>query len=292
MCTRLPAAPALFALLALAGCGSAGKKHSATSAPTTPPPTAAATTTQPKPTASECPNPLSARDAAAVVRRQGGPRDVNGRSLGRSWEPDTSATSTSRLKRAYDPSLYLSAVAGGVPGGGTASSPVQVFLFHKGCYLGTTTKEPRFALTVEQTQGDTVVVHYKHYMPRDANCCPSLPDYVVPYRWNGRKVVPLTPIPPPDQGMKEGSRTNAAVTTPSTLDCGGKVAPSTAFNISARGISCSDARSVAKAAVAAGIGGPNEVDSFACRPVGNARPVTTRCTSGSRAVRFQSGQPE
>lgn len=219
MRARLTAAPALFALLALAGCGSAGKKHAASSVPTTPPPTAAATTAQPKPTASECPNPLSARDAAALVRRQGGPRDVNGHSLGRSWEPDTSATSTSRLRRAYDPSLDLSAVVGGVPEGGTASSPVQVFLFHKGCYLGTTTKEPRFALTVEQTQGDTVVVRYKHYTPRDANCCPSFPDYVVPYRWNGRKVVPLAPIPPPDQGMKEGSQTNAAGTTPSTLDC-------------------------------------------------------------------------
>lgn len=218
------AAPALFALLALASCGSAGKKHAATSAPMTPPPATAATTTQPKPTASECPNPLSARDAAAVVRRQAGLRGPAGTpSAGRvlaRWMPDTGGRANSRFH--YDPALDLSAVVGNT---NIISAPRQVFLFHKGCYLGTTTSEPRFVLAVEQTGGDTVVVRYKHYMPRDALCCPSLPDYVVRYRWNGSKVVPLNPIPPPDQGMSSASSGGKSPQPAPATTCAGHPPP-------------------------------------------------------------------
>lgn len=198
MLAKLTTVLALCALLALAGCGSAGKKHAATSAPGTPPPSGAATTAQSQPTAADCPHPLSARAAATVVRRQEGPR-ANGLSYGR-WMPDTGGTSSRRLKHAYDPSLELSAVVGETPRASTIGSPVQVFLFHKGCYLGTTTKAARFELRVEQAGSDTVAVHYNHFKQGDPLCCPTLPEYVVRYRWNGRKVMPLDPIPPPDQG--------------------------------------------------------------------------------------------
>lgn len=144
------------------------------------------------PAGADCANPLSPPEAAAVVRKQ------EGQPYGR-WVPVT-RRSAPMLKDAYDPSLDLSAVVGLTPGA-TGSSPVQVFLFHQGCYLGTTTKDSRVSLTVEQARGDTVVVRYSRYEAGDPTCCPSLPDDVVRYRWNGSKVVPLDPIPPRGQGL-------------------------------------------------------------------------------------------
>jgi hypothetical protein len=60
--------------------------------------------------------------------------------------------------------------------------------------------EPRFGIGIVATEGGTVTVRYPHYQPTDPNCCPSLPDYVVRFRWSGTAVQPLDPLPPADQG--------------------------------------------------------------------------------------------
>ena len=155
----------------------------ATSATTT---TTTTTTTSPSqpPVGAACANPMSPQDARSFVATQVGPYGP--------WVPEAST---------YDPSLDLSAIEGDTPGA-TASSPVQVFLFHKGCFLGTTTSNGNyFNSTFAQTGSDTVSVHYAHYQPTDGNCCPSLPEYVVRYHWDGDHVVPLDPLPPLGQGL-------------------------------------------------------------------------------------------
>lgn len=142
-------------------------------------------------TTTGCSKPLSAAQAAAVVHSQPGPFPGEAAPLGGLlWVPDTSA---------YDPSLDLSTVRGDTPGG-TVSSPVQVFMFHKGCYEGPALPHAYGEVKIAQVSNDAVAVHYAHFRPTDGNCCPSLPDYVVRFHWNGTKVVALDPAPPHGQG--------------------------------------------------------------------------------------------
>jgi len=107
------------------------------------------------------------------------------------WVPETGF---------YDPGRPLSVVVGMTPGA-SSTSPEQVFFFHFGRYVGPATSQPRFAFTIAGITGDTVTVAYSHYQPGDADCCPSLPDYIVRFHWTGKAVTPLGQAPPPDQGM-------------------------------------------------------------------------------------------
>lgn len=99
----------------------------------------------------------------------------------------------------YNQKLPLSAVIGETRGG-TAASPKQLFFFHKGVYIGPATPEARFAFWIVSTSDDLIMVRYSHYKKGDASCCASLPDYVVRYKWTGRSVRALDPIPPESQG--------------------------------------------------------------------------------------------
>ena len=129
------------------------------------------------------PRPLTEDQAAALVASKSGPYG--------NWVPDTAG---------YRPDATLSAIVGDTPGG-TASSPQQLFLFHAGSYLGTATSDTRFAFQISAQTDDTVTVTYAHYQPGDFTCCPSSEPDVVRYQWNGTRVVPLDPIPLPDQGL-------------------------------------------------------------------------------------------
>lgn len=151
---------------------------------TTTSPTTTTTSPSPPPVGAACANPMSPQAAGSLVGTQAGPYGP--------WVPRTDT---------YDPSLDLSAIEGDTFSA-TASSPIQVFLFHKGCFLGTATSDANyFNSTIVQSGNDTVSVHYGHYQPTDGNCCPSLPEYVVRYHWDGSHVVPLDPLPPLGQGL-------------------------------------------------------------------------------------------
>ena len=156
-------------------------RGSATPSPPTSGPTGSATSGAG--TSSDCTNPLSPAAAAALVHNQTGPYGP--------WVPDTSA---------YDPSLNLSVVRGDTPGG-TGSSPVQIFLFHKGCYLSAALPGNYFHVEVSQAGSDTVELRFGHYQPTDPTAAPSLPPYLVRYQWNGIQAVPLDPLPPVGQGL-------------------------------------------------------------------------------------------
>jgi hypothetical protein len=145
-------------------------------------PTSPATTASPTSTsAPRGDGPLTESEAGELVASIEGPMG--------SWNPDTST---------YDPDADLSAIVGSVHLA-TVSSPQQLFFFHAGRYVATQL-EPRFGIGIVATEGGTVTVRYPHYQPTDPNCCPSLPDYVVRFRWSGTAVQPLDPLPPADQG--------------------------------------------------------------------------------------------
>jgi LppP/LprE lipoprotein len=125
---------------------------------------------------------LTREQAAALVSRMTGQYG--------NWVPNT---------KYYNPKLQLSAVIGETAGG-TAASPKQLFFFHKGVYVGPAIPEARFAFRIVSRSDDLIIVHYSHYRKGDPSCCASLPDYVVRYKWIGRSVRALDPIPPESQG--------------------------------------------------------------------------------------------
>jgi hypothetical protein len=72
--------------------------------------------------------------------------------------------------------------------GATASSPVQLVLFHDGVFIGTAT-DCAFAFTsVDSFTGDSVTVSYRWPRSGDTNAAPSGLGTVT-YRWNGEEVV-------------------------------------------------------------------------------------------------------
>ncbi|QZH62661.1 LppP/LprE family lipoprotein [Mycolicibacterium farcinogenes] len=100
------------------------------------------------------------------------------------------------LQSNYNPCADLSAILVGIEGG-TASSPIQALMFHRGTFLGTGTwKAYGFtSLDAGASTGDTVVLNYRS--GQSCNACADGTVTTVRYHWNGSKVEMLDP-PPPD----------------------------------------------------------------------------------------------
>jgi hypothetical protein len=94
----------------------------------------------------------------------------------------------------YDPDSTLSAVAATIERG-TGSSPMRVFFFHDGVYVGTDWSTPRVALSLTDWTDDTVTVRYPHWAKGDGTADPSLPPWDVVFRWENGKVVPSQTVP-------------------------------------------------------------------------------------------------
>lgn len=72
--------------------------------------------------------------------------------------------------------------------GGTASSPEQALLFHKGRYIGTATARPRSFTTLDvvHSTDDTVVLRYM--TPGSCDACGDGTFTSVRFHWNGTRV--------------------------------------------------------------------------------------------------------
>jgi hypothetical protein len=173
----------LLALVLAGGCGSPGVADASSRDTTTT--TAEATTTSTTTSTTVAPpgdDPLTAADVQALIEAAPAPYDSH-------WTADLST---------YDPGVELSAVVASL-WGATVSSPQQVFFFHLGRPVDLPV-DPRSGVEIAAVEGDTVTLTYAHYEPSDPSCCPSLPDYRVRVRWDGRDLVVLDPVPPADQG--------------------------------------------------------------------------------------------
>ena len=80
--------------------------------------------------------------------------------------------------------------------GGTASSPVQALMFHRGTYLGTgTSKAYGFtSLNSAHSTDNTVVLDYA--TPGECDACAPAAVTSVRYQWQGDHVEMLDPPPP------------------------------------------------------------------------------------------------
>lgn len=110
------------------------------------------------------------------------------------------AWSRTILDTSFDPCADLSYAVITVEGA-TGSSPMQVLLFHKGEYLGTTSDcAPGFQI-VRQDDGDSITVTYQWPKPGEPNA--GAKDSVeVGYDWSGGRVVMDGRIP--DEAINEG----------------------------------------------------------------------------------------
>lgn len=95
----------------------------------------------------------------------------------------------------YNPCADLSTILVMVDHG-TASSPVQALMFHRGTYVGTgTSKAYGFtSLDAGRSTGDTVVLDY--VIPGECDACAPASVSSVRYQWQGDHVAMLDPAPP------------------------------------------------------------------------------------------------
>jgi hypothetical protein len=95
----------------------------------------------------------------------------------------------------YNPCADLSTILVMIQGG-TASSPVQALMFHRGTYLGTGTSKAYGFTSVDaaRSTGDTVVLDYA--TPGECDACAPAAVTSVRYQWQGGHVQMLDPPPP------------------------------------------------------------------------------------------------
>ena len=170
---------AMAAMLSVSACGGSTRTvvHTVTQPPVTvAPPRAtgtstagtAGTDTSPAPT----PPAGNVDDAARTVEREG--FDVIDR-------------------RAYDTSATLRVLLGIKHGSGDGYAK-RAFFFVRDRYIGTDTSDLSASMRIASQSDTTIGLTYALYGPRDALCCPHR-FATVRYHWNGRRLVPLDPIP-------------------------------------------------------------------------------------------------
>ena len=111
----------------------------------------------------------------------------------------------------YDPCAALSWIVLPIESG-TASSPYQIMLFHRGEYLGTTFKEPEgFAPGVTRLSDDAIEVTYRYTLHGDSNAG-ARGRAVAQFTWDAAqgKVVHTGALPPSVQQGGGGGSASAA----------------------------------------------------------------------------------
>jgi hypothetical protein len=119
------------------------------------------------------PPPPLAR-ALAIVRQRGYfPTDTSG------YEPRNS------------PAVLL-----GVRKGSADGTAQRAFFFAAGHLVGTDTSDDSAGIRIDSVSPPVIALAYRLFDPGDPQCCATAGTTIVRYRWEGRRVVPLDPIPP------------------------------------------------------------------------------------------------
>lgn len=180
------------ALLLMSACNSPGSTPTTVTV-TAPPPAASSPAVQspaagpPAVTAPAAPPPTCGPDQATALQSALAKLPPEPKT-GRGWQ-------TTPIGGDYNPCADLSTILVMIQGG-TASSPVQALMFHRGKYLGTgTSKAYGFtSLSAGRSTGDTVVLDYA--MPGECDACAPASVTSVRYHWQGDHVQMLDPPPP------------------------------------------------------------------------------------------------
>jgi hypothetical protein len=198
---RLPPLVVLGAAM-LAGCGSATKTVSISSAPPGPATTSTAQTPPATTTQSTTTAPTTTQTPTSTTRTAPEPsfaEEGESGSAAGSLQAAVAAVHARGFTPAdtseYHPGQTLRVLVGTRTGSGDGYGQ-QAFFFLDGRYLGTDTKEPSAKLKVV-SQGDTeVAIAYPLYRRKDPLCCPGGGQRVVHFALNNGKLQALDPIPP------------------------------------------------------------------------------------------------
>lgn len=94
----------------------------------------------------------------------------------------------------YNPRLKLTAIIGR-----QGDNSRLAFFFVDNEYIGNDATEPSAKLTIVKQTRTQATLAYGTYAPDDKVCCPTGGPVKVRFRWNGTKLEPRDPIPPPEQ---------------------------------------------------------------------------------------------
>jgi LppP/LprE lipoprotein len=95
--------------------------------------------------------------------------------------------------RDYAPTHLLRVMVGKGDGGQRA------FFFAKGRYIGNDAADDSARVQVVRAGNRSVALSYKLFRPGDKPCCPKGAATRVLFRWDGKKLTPMTAIPPVTQ---------------------------------------------------------------------------------------------
>jgi hypothetical protein len=96
---------------------------------------------------------------------------------------------------AYDAKASLAAIVA-VRKGSADATAQRAFFFADGRFAGNDTAKDSSGIRVAFARPPVIGLTYALYAARDPQCCPTDGATTVRYRWNGKRVVPLEPIPP------------------------------------------------------------------------------------------------
>jgi hypothetical protein len=96
---------------------------------------------------------------------------------------------------AYDPRASLAAIIG-VRMGSADATAQRAFFFADGRLVGTDTRNDSSGIRVAAVHPPVIGLAYALYGAKDPQCCPTDGTATVRYRWNGKRIVPLDPVPP------------------------------------------------------------------------------------------------
>lgn len=72
--------------------------------------------------------------------------------------------------------------------GGTASSPMQVLLFHQGSYVGTAEQNWNSFISADQSRTTADTVGLKYMIPGSCDACSDGTFYCAQFHWDGKSV--------------------------------------------------------------------------------------------------------
>ena len=187
----------------LAGCGSATKTVTVSSAPgaTTTPATAPATQTTSTPASGQTATTTTSTGSTSPTRTAPEPSFAEGEGTAKAG----SLAAAVALVKAhgytpvdtseYHPGQTLRVLVATRTGSGDGYGQ-QAFFFVDGHYIGTDAKEPSAKLKVVSQSDTEVAVAYPLYRRNDPLCCPSGGQRVVHFALDNGKLQPLEEIPP------------------------------------------------------------------------------------------------
>jgi hypothetical protein len=97
----------------------------------------------------------------------------------------------------WDPQAPINVVLGTLTGSADGYNN-WAFFFAGNTYIGHDATTPSMQLSVQSRTKNTITLAYQIYGPSDPTCCPTGGIQTVRYKWDGKSLTPLDPIPSDD----------------------------------------------------------------------------------------------